>query len=135
MTKAEAMKNLNDVCRLQRKKERNTMAELYTKVQQGNRVRYVPLQEKAPPLPPPDFTDEEIITLGVSVGAMILIQLEQNIPEHKRNRRKVKAVTDALMNLAHGNGKPIDTELIDYWTEVWNTTMKRFQSGLEGKTA
>ena len=107
--------------------------DLYTKITQGKRIRYVPYvpPEQSIPKAPEAFDDEGIITLGTSIGTIVLMQLEQLIPTHKRNHRKVKAVTDALLELARGNGKPIDKELVEYWTDVWNATMKRYQEGLE----
>lgn len=108
--------------------------ELYQKTQQGNRVRYLPYVPPAPKLPKvEDFTDEGLITLGVSVGTIVLTQLEQFIPQHKRNHRKIKAVTDALLDLARGNGKPVDVELLQHWCDCWNEVMLKFQGDLEEK--
>jgi hypothetical protein len=108
--------------------------DLYTKTTQGKRTRYIPYVPPEPqPIKTDPLTDEGIITLGTSVGTIVLMQLEALIPAHKRNHRKVKAVTDALLDLARGNGAPIDRELLEHWTECWNQTMVLFQSGLEEK--
>lgn len=109
----------------------NANEQLYRKTTHGSRVRYVPYDPKEDvPIPPPEFSDEDIITLGTTVGTIVLVQLERYIPEHKRNHRKVKAVTDALLDLARGQGKPVDRELAEHWMDVWNETMRRFQNTL-----
>lgn len=108
------------------------MPTLYERIPHGKTYRYREYVTPDPTVPKPQqfYTDEEIITLGVSIGAILLVQLEQLIPEHKRNHRKVKAVTDAILDLARGQGQPIDKEQIDYWCRCWNVTTQQFQAGL-----
>ena len=77
-----------------------------------------------------DFDDKELITCGVSLGMMMLMLLEKTLPPHARNARKVKAVTDAITDLAKGQGAPIEQEMIDYWVDTWNYCMEQMQKGL-----
>lgn len=104
---------------------------LYKKVQQGNRVRYVEHVPEANPVPEcSEFDNAELITLGVSLGVMMLMILEKQIPPHARNARKIKALENAILDLAKGHGAPITEEMTQYWVDVWNRVMFEVQAGL-----
>jgi hypothetical protein len=104
--------------------------QLYKKVPHGKTFRYEPVEvQPAPPVPAQEeFTNEELITLGASLGMMVLMQMEKHLPEKARIPRKLKAVRDAILDLVKGNGARIDTEMCDYWAGAWNRTMTLIQS-------
>jgi hypothetical protein len=78
-----------------------------------------------------EFDDAEILTWAVSIGMTQLMILRKKLPEHARNARKIKAVEEAIFNLAAGHGKPLDDKMIDYVIGCWNRTMQEIQLGLE----
>jgi len=78
-----------------------------------------------------EFDDAEIITWAVSIGMTQLMILRKKLPEHARNARKIKAIEDAIYNLAAGHGKPLSDEMVDYVIGCWNRTMQKIQRGLE----
>lgn len=105
--------------------------KLYERVQVGKSVRYVehvPVTKEVPVVD--EFDSGELITLGVSLGMMMLMILEKQLPSHARNARKLQALQAAILDLAKGHGKPIDPAMADYWVDVWNRVMSEIQAGL-----
>lgn len=114
--------------------------ELYVKeVSKGGKVSYKkfegPVARYASPEAPlmSEFDDKELITAGVSLGMMMLMLLENTLPPHSRNARKIKAVTDAIVDLAKGQGSVLEQEMVDYWVNMWNYCMEQMQLGLVEK--
>ena len=106
---------------------------LYEKITTGKRIRYVE-HVPANSVPVCDaFDSAELVTLGTSLGIMILMILEKQLPPHARNARKIKAVEDAVLDLARGHCAPITEEMMQYWVDAWNHTMIDIQAGLAYK--
>jgi len=106
---------------------------LYEKIiSHGGKVTYREFQPAATnALQAEEFDDAEILTWAVSIGMTQLMILRKKLPEHARNARKIKAVEDAIYNLAAGHGKPLDDDMVDYVVGCWNRTMMVIQRGLE----
>lgn len=106
---------------------------LYEKVIKGKQVRYIEHDPNANVPHVMEFSNEELITLGVSLGTVMLMLLERQLPEKARNRRKIKAVHDAILDLSRGTGEPVSGEMIQYWANCWDETMQRISEGLIAK--
>lgn len=99
--------------------------QLYEKVPHGKTHRYVLSNAKIKPEPPhqESFTNGEIVTLGASLGMMVLMQMEISLPEKARLPRKLNALRAAILDLVKGNGARIDDEMVDHWADCWNRTL------------
>jgi len=82
-----------------------------------------------------DMTDAQLVTMAVSVGVTCLMMLERMLKPHSRNARKIQQLEHAIFELAKGQGAHVDSEIVDYWIEVWNSTMANIQRGIVGKGA
>lgn len=101
--------------------------DLYQKiVTEKGRVSYKPYFPQAPKKE--DFTDEELITLAATIGMVILIELRNLLPEHKRNARHILKVEEAIADLVRGTGAPLPKELSEHWLDCWNRTMLEIQT-------
>jgi hypothetical protein len=109
------------------------VSQLYEKVvSPKGKVTYREYTPQAgPDIKASEFDTAEMITWAVSIGMTQLMILRKNLPAHARNARKIKAVEEAIFDLAKGHGAPLDDEMVDYVIACWNATMRRIQSGLE----
>ena len=82
-----------------------------------------------------EFDTAECITWAVSIGITQLMILERQLPSHARNARKIKALTEAILDLAKGHGKPLPDEMVDYVIGCWNRCMVEIQRGLDPREA
>ena len=101
--------------------------QLYIKVTQGNRVRYVPYTAPEVPSAIHNITDRQALTIAASLGGMLLMLFERHFPPHQRNARKIKAVEDAIFNLYAGSGEKLDPEISDWVCRAWDETMMKAQ--------
>ena len=97
--------------------------QLYRKVMQGKRVRYVPHTEDEP-ITCIELTDEQAVTAAGALGVTLLGLFERFIPPHKRIARKIKAVENSILDLFAGNGHRIDTETSQWLCECWDRAMR-----------
>lgn len=106
---------------------------LYEKViSKGGKVSYIEhVPSAGPDLKAEEFDTAECITWAIAIGMTQLMILRKQLPEHARNARKIKAVEDAIYDLAQGHGKPLSDEMVDYVIGCWNQTMLTIQKGLE----
>ena len=102
--------------------------QLYRRVINGSRVRYVP-HDPAADVPPAihNITDRQALTIAASLGATLLILFERHFPAHQRNARKIKAVEKAILDLYHGSGEALDPEISEWVCKCWDDTMKRIE--------
>lgn len=105
---------------------------LYEKVMTGKRTTY---KEYVPTAPDgaDDMTNEQLVTMAVSVGVTCLMMLEKMLKPHARNARKIQQLEHAIFELAKGQGAHVEAEIVDYWIEVWNSTISNIQRGVVGK--
>lgn len=89
------------------------------------------IPQAGPDLRADEFDTAELLTWAISIGMTQLMILRKQLPEHARNARKIKAVEDAIYDLAAGHGKPLSDEMVDYVIGCWNRTMGAIQQGLE----
>lgn len=70
------------------------------------------------------FDNEQIITLVGSIGMMMIMTLEKNLPPHSLLKRKEKVldVQKAMMELFKGLGSKLNEDTVTYWSKVWNET-------------
>ena len=104
----------------------------YERVQVGKRVQYREVQAKVfNELPKQEeFDNAELVTLGASLGMMVLMQMEKQLPEKSRNARKLAAVSAAILDLVKGSGQKVSDEMCSYWADAWNRTMQEIQRGV-----
>jgi hypothetical protein len=79
------------------------------------------------------MTDQQMVTCAGMVGIMLLAEYELAMPEHKRNHRKVKAVNDAIIDLLHGSGHPVDDGAAEFLAANWNRAMFLSECVLDGE--
>lgn len=105
---------------------------LYEKVMIGRRTTYRAVEGKivTPPANRDSYSKGELITLGATLGMTVLMQMVQLLPKNNDDAKKIKAVTDAILNLVRGSGHRISDEDAEYWTDTWNMTMANIQAGL-----
>jgi hypothetical protein len=107
--------------------------QLYERiVSEKGRVSYREyfLPHEGPCLPAEGFDLAEVITWSVALAMTQLMILRKSLPEHARVPRKIKAVEEAIYDLAKEHGKPLDDEMVDYVVGCWNRTMEEIQRGL-----
>lgn len=86
------------------------MPTLYERIPHGKTYRYREYVTPDPTVPKPqmEYSDEEIITLGVSVGAILLTQLEQPaMPNTSETIGKSKRSQMPYLNLQRGRASPL----------------------------
>jgi hypothetical protein len=76
------------------------------------------------PLPDDELTDAQLITLAVSIGVTCLEMLHRTLPAHSRNARKTRALEAAIFATAQGHGEHVDREMVTWWIDRWNATMR-----------
>lgn len=109
------------------------MEQLYRKVIKGKRVTYEPV---APDQEEPtvyDLTDGQALTAAGALGVTLLCLFERFIPPHKRIARKIRAVTNAILDLYSGNGHPIDQDVQEWVCKSWELAMKIAEFGPTGE--
>jgi len=108
------------------------MKKYYERVMVGKRVTYREVQVKIfNELPKQEeFDNAELVTLGASLGMMVLMQMEKQLPEKSRNARKLAAVSAAILDLVKGSGQKVSDEMCNYWADAWNLTMRTIQAGM-----
>jgi len=104
----------------------------YEKVMVGKKTTYREVQAKVFREPPKqeEFDNAQLVTLGASLGMMVLMQMEKQLPEKSRNARKLAAVSAAILDLVRGSGQKVSEEMCNYWADSWNRTMREMQSEL-----
>jgi hypothetical protein len=102
---------------------------LYEKVMVGKKPTYRVYTPTAPE-GADDMTDEQLVTMAVSVGVTCLMVMEKMLKPHARNSRKIRQLEYAILDMAKGAGAMVDPEIVDYWIEVWNSTMSNIQRGM-----
>lgn len=105
--------------------------QLYEKVTTpGGKVKYLPHTSGITDADRIDnMTEGQLVTLGVSAGVTCLLIMEKYIPEHKRNARQIKKLEEAILELAKGKGEELDNDIMEYWAESWNQSMRIMQAG------
>lgn len=100
------------------------MPTLYERVEKGKQVRYVPYEPPEPEEMTTNLTGKQAITAAGTLGVILLTIFERNTPPHKVIARKIKAVEQAILNLYHDTGEPVDMEILDWIVKTWDRTMK-----------
>ena len=104
---------------------------LYRKVQQGNRVRYVPVESEAVEPMVVNLTDGQYLTIAGALAVTLLMLMERFIPEHKRNHRKIKNVREAVHDLYAGSGQAIDDATCSWILSCWDHAMRLAENAPE----
>ena len=99
--------------------------QLYTKVTQGKRVRYIPYQQ-----PQVECTEDQLVTILSSLTISMLTAMEKMLPAHKAVARRVKAVEEDLCRLAQLKAGGLDEEHIEMGTAMWNAAIECLQGRL-----
>ena len=81
-----------------------------------------------------EFTDAQCLTLAGSLGAVLLMTFERNIPPHKLVARKVKALENAVLDVFKSTGDKVDPEIMELAFSVWDKTMKQMAAGVDNDT-
>jgi hypothetical protein len=104
------------------------MEQIYRKVVNGARVRYVPYLEPEQPKTVIEFTEGQCLTAAGALGTMLLMVFERNIPPHKRVARKINAVQSAILDLFKGTGEPIHDDIAELMAKTWDRVMKELSN-------
>lgn len=109
--------------------------QLYEKVMIGKRTTYRAVEGRLIlPLNNRDsYSRGELITLGATLGMTVLMQMVQLLPKNNDDAKKIKAVTDAILQLVKGSGHRISDDDAQHWTDTWNMTMANIQAGLKAR--
>jgi len=104
--------------------------ELYEKITQGKRIRYIPHVLK--PYPNPEIPQDQMVTLLATLTLSMLMSIEDQLPDHARMAREVRNVEDGVRRLAKLVGKPLDEDLVNAGVAGWNSAIKAMQDRLMG---
>lgn len=104
--------------------------QLYVKRLHGKRTSYLPYQPATTPDIELEFTDAQCLTLAGSLGAVLLMTFERNIPPHKLVARKVKKLEEAILDVFNNTGDKVDPKIMELAFRVWDKTMKQMAAGV-----
>lgn len=105
--------------------------QLYRRVMKGKRTTYELVVatddsvEHLEDITETDINDKQALTIAGALGTTLLCLFERYIPPHRRNARKIKAVTDAIFNLYQGSGQEFDEDIATWVMKCWDETVKR----------
>jgi len=104
--------------------------ELYEKLTSpSGRVSYKPVSvPHAPPVRQPHsltMTEGQIVSAVGGLAVMAIHGYQTMLPKHKLISRKVQAVNDSVLEMFRGTGQPIDEDMVDFISGVWNATMEQ----------
>ena len=88
---------------------------LYKREMKGKRVTYTPVVPVDETITVVNLTDKQCLSAAGALGATLLHLFERHVPPHKRVARKIKAVEQAILELYHGTGEPLDLDVADYF--------------------
>ena len=104
--------------------------QLYEKSMQGNRVRYLPWNERY--RTELHLEDAELCTIlsGLVVG--FLIQMQEHYPDHSRLARELEKTMAAVVSLAKTAGTVSEPseKMLTVATMAWNAAVKAMEDGL-----
>ena len=104
--------------------------QLYEKTIQGNRVRYIPWQERYRATL--HLEDAELCTILSGMVTGVLMAAEDHYPPHARVRREIKKVEDALVSLAQAVGTVTEPseKMMTLAIIGWNAAIQAMEEGL-----
>ena len=100
------------------------MIQLYYKtVSKGGKPTYHALTPDSSGAESYEMTDEQAITIAVSLASMAAMQATKYMPAHKKVSRDIEKMLNEAISILKGCGKPIDNELVDHMAASWNLAM------------
>lgn len=100
------------------------MIQLYYKtVSKGGKSTYHALTPDSSGAETYEVTDEQAITIAVSLASMAAMQVTKYLPRHKKVSRDIDKMLNESISILKGCGKPIDDELVDHMAASWNMAM------------
>lgn len=70
-----------------------------------------------------ELTDRQAVTMAASLAYTVVNGAIATIPEHKRIRREIENMMNALVKGLRAKGQSIDDELATHVMESWNLAM------------
>lgn len=105
------------------------MTQLYTKhVSDKGRVTYK--EHKKHPTRKILISDEEICTMVLTWGTVMMDQLVKHHKPHMATHRSVTKVVDALRGMKFDNKQELNEETITLAVSAWDAGLKVIQEGL-----
>ena len=103
--------------------------QLYTKhVSEKGKVTYKEHHETEINV---SMTDEQIVTLVLSLGTAIMESLVYRHAPHAAAHKTTMRVVEALRAMKFPDRKNIDGEMVELGVHAWNAAMKVLQTGLK----
>jgi len=100
------------------------MIQLYYKtVSKGGKPSYHALTPDPSGAESYGVTDEQAITIAVSLASMAAMQVTKYLPPHKKVSRDIDKMLNEAISILKGCGKQIDPELVDHMAASWNMAM------------
>ena len=99
---------------------------LYRKVQQGNRVRYVPhVPVELSEALNDNMTVGEIVSAVGGLAVLAIHGYQQLLPPKSCSANRVKAVQESVLKMFKDTGTRIDNDIMQHVVNTWNKTMWR----------
>lgn len=100
------------------------MIQLYYKtVSKGGKPTYHALTPDSSGAESYELTNRQAITVSVSLIYPVVMNLLDQMPQHKRAAREIRNMLKEMLNLLKGTGEEIDEELAEHMFAAWNLAM------------
>lgn len=72
-----------------------------------------------------EIDNRQLATLAGTIGLCTLIGLERHLPQHAMLSRKIKALENAIIDLAKLGGKELDQRMTNAGVEAWGAAVQK----------
>ena len=107
--------------------EETQRPQLYERVIQGKRVRYIPWVEPEPLVLSDalndSMTEREIISAVAALAVLAINGYYMMLPEKMYVANRVKYVRDSVLKMFKDTGAKVDDDTIQHVINTWNKTM------------
>lgn len=91
--------------------------DLYQKTQQGNRVRYIPLD--TPSLTAHEIESGQMVNMTTTIMMCYLMTMASLMPQHSKLSREIERLEGAIKRFSELNCKPLDDETVAVGVGGW----------------